>query len=160
MTTVSFRTLLLSTVMVLVLTAAGFAQTTGAMYVNTNTASNTVWVYTRASDGTLTFAGSYPTQGAGSGTGNLSSQGAIILSRNGKILFVVNAGSNEITSFQVQSGGTLAFASKVASAGIFPNSLAIFGNLLYVLNAGSPARINAFRVGTTGGMTRISNSAR
>jgi 6-phosphogluconolactonase len=136
------------------------AQTTGAVYLNTNSSSNALWAYTRASDGTLTFAGSFATQGAGSGSGNLGSQGAIILSRNRKFLFVVNAGSNEITSFRVQPGGTLVFASKVASGGTFPNSLTFFGNLLYVLNAGAPARISAFRVNSSGVMTPVAGSAR
>lgn len=144
----------------LLLSAFATAQTTGAVYVNSNSASNAVWAYTRASDGTLTFAGTYDTQGAGSGVGNLSSQGAIILNATGKLLFVVNAGSNEITAFRVQRPGKLVFANKISSGGVFPTSLAIFGNLLYVLNAGTTAHINAFRVTSAGVMTAISNSAR
>ena len=78
---------------------SALAQTTGAIYVNTNTTNNEVWAYTRATDGTLTFAGNFSTQGGGSNHSDLRSQGAIALSQNGKFLFVVNAGSNEITSF-------------------------------------------------------------
>src|SRR5258708_11712055 len=127
--------------------ALASAQTTGAIYVNTNQVANEVWSYTRASDGTLTVAGSFPTQGAGSGSGDLGSQNAIILSPTGKLLFVVNAGSNEITSFTVKSGGQLTFVSKVPSGGTFPNSLTLHGSFLYALNdGGTTARISGFKV--------------
>lgn len=136
-----------------------FSQVTGAVYVNTNATANEIWVYTHGSDGMLTFAGAYPTQGAGSNATNLSSQGSVALSKNGKLLFAVNAGSNEITSFRVNAG-VLTFAQKVSSGGTFPVSVAIFGNLLYVLNGQGTANITAFRVGTTGAMTPIANSTR
>ena len=137
------------------------AQTTGAIYLNTNQTANEVWSYTRASDGTLTLAGQFSTQGAGSGAGNLGSQGAIILSPKGKFLFVVNAGSNEITSFAVKPGAQLTFVSKVASGGTFPNSLTLHGSLLYALNAmGTSARISAFHVNSSGALKAIAGSAR
>src|SRR5689334_5719258 len=72
------------------LSANVFGQSTGAVFVNTNQTTNEVWSYARASDGTLTFAGKFATQGSGSGTQKLDSQGSIALSRNGKYLFVVN----------------------------------------------------------------------
>ncbi len=141
--------------------ALAFAQTAGAIYVNTNQTANEVWSYTRASDGTLSFAGSFSTQGAGSNSGNLSSQGAIILSPNGKLLFVVNAGSNEITSFSVKPGGQLTFVAKVPSGGTFPVSLTLHGSFLYALNAGgTAARISGFKINTAGNMRAIANSAR
>src|SRR5581483_11877204 len=68
-------------------------------------------------------------------------------------------GSNEITSFRVNAGA-LTFVQKVSSGGTFPVSVAIFGNLLYVLNAHGTSNITAFRVGTTGTMTPIANSTR
>ncbi|HKS72560.1 MAG TPA: beta-propeller fold lactonase family protein [Terriglobales bacterium] len=137
------------------------AQTTGAIYLNTNQASNEVWTYTRASDGTLTFAGSFPTQGAGSAAGDLESQGAILLSPNGKLLFVVNAGSNEISSFAVKPGGQLTFVAKVPSGGTFPVSLTLHASLLYALNAGgTTARINGFKVNSNGTLKAIAGSAR
>ena len=136
------------------------AQAPGAVYVNTNATSNEVWAYTRATDGTLTFAGSYPTQGAGSAS-NLTSQGAIILNANGKVLYVVNAGSNEITVFTVTQPGQLVFLQKVKSNGVFPKSLTIFHNLLYVLNGrGTAANINAFRVAANGTLRPLANSSR
>jgi 6-phosphogluconolactonase (cycloisomerase 2 family) len=137
------------------------AQTTGAIYLNTNQTVNEVWSYTRASDGTLSFAGSFSTQGAGSNSGNLGSQNAIILSPSGKFLFVVNAGSNEITSFAVKPGGQLTFVAKVPSGGTFPVSLTLHGSLLYALNSGgTAARISGFKVNSAGAMKAIASSAR
>jgi 6-phosphogluconolactonase len=144
----------------LLMAPSGLAQTTGAVFVNTNQTNNEVWSYARASDGTLTFAGSFSTQGKGSGTGNLGSQGAVILNKAGTLLFVVNAGSNEISSFSVQPGGQLTFVAKVPSGGQFPVSLTTYGNLLYVLNAGGSAHINGFHINAAGKMKAIANSSR
>jgi 6-phosphogluconolactonase (cycloisomerase 2 family) len=140
--------------------AAAFSQTTGAIYVNSNqTTNNEVWSYARASDGTLVFAGKFATQGSGSGGVDLKSQGSIAVSQDGKFVFAVNADSNDVTSFSVQTGAQLNFVSKVSSGGTFPNSLTVFGSLLYVLNQGS-SRINAFRVSSSGQLFPISNSSR
>ncbi len=136
-----------------------FGQTPGAIFVNTNQTTNQVWSYIRATDGTLTFAGAFDTQGKGSAN-ELGSQNAVILSSGNQFLFVVNAASNEITSFSVQPNAQLTFISKVSSGGKAPISLTVFGNLLYVLNSASPARINAFTIGPTGALTPIPNSSR
>src|SRR5271156_3819189 len=64
----------------------------GAVYVLSNQSSgNSVLVYGRASDGTLTFSGSFPTGGIGAGTGAdpLSSQGAVVLGSGRRLLFAV-----------------------------------------------------------------------
>src|SRR5215472_8843907 len=148
------------TAFLLLTTGAAISQTTGAVYINTNQTNNEVWSYTRATDGTLTFAGSFSTQGSGSNASNLSSQGAVALNKNGKFLFVVNAGSNEITSFSVQPGGHLTFVSKIPSGGQFPNSLTTAGNFLYVLNAHGTAHINGFRISQTGALRAIAGSSR
>jgi hypothetical protein len=57
-----------------------------------------VIVFHRASDGTLSAAGSFPTGGKGMGTGGdpLASQGAVVLDKSNRFLFVVNAGSNDL----------------------------------------------------------------
>jgi 6-phosphogluconolactonase len=147
-------------VFVMWISMAGSAQTTGAIYVNANAVgSNAVWAYTRGSDGTLTYAGTFSTQGSGSGGIDLKSQGSIAISQNGKYVFVANAGSNDVTSFSVQPGAQLTFVARTPSGGTFPNSLAVFRNLLYVLNQGS-SRINAFRIGRKGALTPIANSSR
>lgn len=136
------------------------AQTTGGgVYVNGNQTANAVWAYARGTDGSLTFAGSFSTQGAGAGMTHLDSQGSVTLSQDGKYLFAVNAISNDITSFSVQSGAVLKFIGRFPSGGTFPNSLTVFGNLLYVLNSGSD-QINAFHIGVTGRLLPLASSAR
>jgi 6-phosphogluconolactonase (cycloisomerase 2 family) len=136
------------------------AQSGGGIYVNSNQVNNEVWSYSRAADGTLTFAGKYSTQGNGTGTSFLESQGAIILSRNGKYLYAVNAVSNDITAFSVQPGAQLTFIGKFPSNGLFPNSLALNGTLMYVINHDSD-QITAFQVSSqTGAMRPLANSTR
>jgi 6-phosphogluconolactonase len=138
-------------------TSAAFSQTVGAVYINGNTAANEVWAYTRAADGTLTFAGTYSTQGGGSALNSVNSQGGIVLSPNGKALFVVNNITNDVTMFSVNSPGHLTFLQRVSSGGAYPVSLAIFRNVLYVLNARVSANITAFKFSRTG-MTPIAGS--
>src|SRR5258706_11038142 len=68
----------------------------GSVYTLTNSpAGNAVAVFDRAFDGTLTPQGTYPTGGTGTGAG-LGSQGALVLGKDGRELFAVNAASNSI----------------------------------------------------------------
>jgi 6-phosphogluconolactonase len=131
----------------------------GHVYVLSNqTGGNSVLVYDRAADGSLTFDGAVPTAGAGNG-GGLGSQGAVITSRDGKWLFAVNAGSNSITSFEIRPGG-LRIADVAASGGIRPTSVTYRKDVLYVLNAGTPNSIAGFHVDNRGRLTAIPGSAR
>src|SRR5687768_1244697 len=114
----------------------------GAVYVQTNTApQNYVMVFDRASDGTVTPAGRVATGGVGKPAGNpplgipfLDTAGSVTLSHNGKFLFVVNAGDNTVSSFQVGAHG-LQLADVEPSLGIRPASSTTHGDLLYVLNS-------------------------
>lgn len=136
------------------------AQTTGAVFVNANATNNQVWMYKRAKNGNLSLVGSFSTQGVGGGNTGLSSQGGVALGSGNKFLYAVNASSNEITAFQVKSTG-LTFIGKVASGGTFPNSIAVFGNLLYVLNSqGTSANITGFKIQSNGSLRALSNSTR
>jgi 6-phosphogluconolactonase (cycloisomerase 2 family) len=127
---------------------------TGAVYVMTNdAAANAVQVFNRADDGTLTLSGTFPTGGAGTGSG-LGSQGALILSPNGRLLFAVNAGSDEITAFQVRGGG-LVWVDTEPSNGDMPISLTYHGGRLVALNAGGSGAIAAFRVSSSGQLAPI-----
>src|SRR5262249_60364658 len=99
-------------------------------------AGNNVLVFQRDENGGLASAGSVATGGAGTGTqAGLPSQGSVLLSRDGRWLFVCNAGSSEISVLGVSRQG-LTVTDKVASGGQMPLSLALRHNLLYVLNAG------------------------
>ena len=113
----------------------------GAVYAMTNdSAGNSIMVFKRAADGTLTAAGSYSTGGVGYGTGSdpLGSQGALVLSNDGHFLFAVNAGSNDVSVMQVGHAG-LSLVSKMPSGGTEPVSVTQYKDLVYVLNAGGTA---------------------
>jgi len=161
----------------------------GSVYAMTNAlGSNQIKVYHRASDGTLLLMQTVRTSGGGSGiqldgTDSLGSQGSLILDKNHQRLFAVNTESlathtasgpltgdceqGSISSFLVGSDGTLTFVEKTPSGGMFPNSLTIDGNVLYVLNAGGPGisptcghapNITGFTVTAAGKMTPLNKS--
>jgi 6-phosphogluconolactonase len=109
----------------------------GVIYTMDNAAAgNNVLAFQRNEHGGLATAGSFPTGGIGTGTqAGLPSQGSVLLSRDGRWIFVCNAGSSEISVLAVSRQG-LTVTDKVASGGQMPLSLALRHNLLYVLNAG------------------------
>jgi len=129
----------------------------GAAYVMTNSAAgNAILVFDRSSNGSLAPAGSYSTGGLGSGAG-LGSQGAVVLSQNGRWLFAVNAGSHEISVFAVTPGG-LALADTAPSNGVRPISLAVHGSLVYVLHDGGAGNITGFTVDAQGQLAALAGS--
>jgi 6-phosphogluconolactonase (cycloisomerase 2 family) len=127
----------------------------GAVYTLTNSAAgNAVLAFARAADGALTSQGSFATGGLGSGAG-LGSQGAVVLSNDGRQLFAVNAGDSTVSLFDVQPDG-LQLDATVASGGSHPISATVHGSLLYVLNANG---ISGFTVGKHS-LTPLAGSAR
>jgi len=131
----------------------------GAVFTLSNSgAGNAVIAFGRAADGTLTPAGSFATQGNGTGAG-LGSQGAVALSDDGRFLFAVNAASNSITSFTVD-GTSLTRVNTIPSGGTLPISLTTHGSLVYVLNAGGTENITGFSVDANGGLTVLPGSSR
>ncbi len=115
--------------------AASWPGTAGAVYTMTSSAGgNAIEAYARASDGSLTPAGTYPTGGDG---GALGSGHSIVVSGDGRVVVNVNPGSNSISAFAATPGG-LRLIGTVGSGGTDPNSVTIAGDrLVYVLNAGS-----------------------
>jgi 6-phosphogluconolactonase (cycloisomerase 2 family) len=133
----------------------------GEVYVLSNQASgNSVLVYARSSNGSLTAGGSFPTGGNGTGSG-LGSQGSVILHEyaGNSYLFAVNAGSNDVTVFRVD-GGTLSQVDKVSSHGTMPISLTVHEALLYVLNGGGTGNISGFHINADGHLTYLENSTK
>ena len=165
--------------------SAGVAWADGAVYAMTNAlGNNQVLVFHRGADGNLTSTPVQTINTGGGGSGlqlaavdSLESAGSVQLDPGHHLLFVVNtetvsenngAGAyntdcaqGTITSFTVGSDGTLTFADRVFSRGMFPNSLTVrkqkrddddrwredkdndhdrggSRDLLYVLNAGGP----------------------
>ena len=150
---------------------------TGAVYTETNsTKKNEVVAFAQFSDGSLKQVQKIGTGGKGgnqaqpetgdclpppAGKGdcpNLDTQGEVETGAGGKLLFVVNAGSNSVTSFRVTSGG-LVRADVAKSGGVFPLSLTAHGNLLYVLNTNS-TNIQGFQFNSAGKLTPIKGSNR
>jgi len=137
------------------------AQTTGFVYVATNESpSNAVIQFRRAGNGSLTQISEAATGGSGTGASTvdpLGSQDALVLSPDGAFVLVVNAGSDEVSSLSAGAAG-LQLVSTVSSNGTFPNSIALSGDLVYVLNAKGTPNITGFHVSATGTLTAIPNS--
>ena len=104
---------------------------------------NRIVVYDRAGDGTLSQAGTYATGGnggvatPGTESDRLASQGSLVYDRDHRLLMAVNAGSDTISAFRVH-GDRLRLADVLPSGGQFPASIAVHGDLAYVLNSGAP----------------------
>jgi 6-phosphogluconolactonase (cycloisomerase 2 family) len=129
----------------------------GTVYTMTNSSSgNHVVVHDRLASGELTSAGSYATGGSGSG-GGLGSQGALVLSRDGKWLLAVNAGSDDVSVFRVTPAGP-ALRSVTQSGGDMPISVTIYGNLVYVLNAGGAGNISGFALHANGDLSALAGA--
>ena len=143
---------------------AGVGEAGHAVFVQTdNTAGNRVVAYRRAADGTLTPAGSYATGGrggilAGSVVDHTASQGSLTDDPRHGLLFAVNAGSDTISVFSVR-GDRLALRQVLGSGGTFPVSVAVHGDLVYVLNALNGGSIQGYRV-HGGFLARIPGSHR
>ena len=114
----------------------------GAVYTETNSpAGNSVAVFDRFADGTLSLRqkvstggnGSTQSVGCGPGCPILDSQNEVVASESGKYVFAVNAGSNTVSSFRETEDG-LKFVDQASSGGVMPESLALNGHVLYVLN--------------------------
>ncbi|MGE6259820.1 lactonase family protein [Heyndrickxia sporothermodurans] len=153
-----------------------FRRTASMVYMMTNNeAMNQIIAFYRDMNGMLTFVGSYPTYGKGTGTKEVStatendgidpltSQGAITLSRDGRFLLAVNAGSHSISSFTITDSGTPILVDVKPSGGAQPNSVDVFGNLVYVSNVGNPANnftsnITGFYIDNNGRLTPFPGS--
>jgi 6-phosphogluconolactonase (cycloisomerase 2 family) len=127
----------------------------GAIYTQTNALEhNELVAYRRAPDGTLAPAGSFDTGGAGTGAG-LPAQGAI--ARDGRWLFVVNAGSDDVTTFDLASGAPVRVA-QTPSGGTEPVSVTARHGIVYILDAGGTGNIAGFRLDARGGLDAIEGS--
>jgi 6-phosphogluconolactonase len=136
----------------------------GAVYTETqDPAGNEIVVYRRASNGALTEVARVATGGVGAastppfGFPIVDSQGSVELTKNGRLLFAVNAGDDTISSFRVRRHGGLTLVDREASGGDLPVSIDTQGRLLYVVNSLS-GNISGFRFKPNGQMTAISGS--
>jgi 6-phosphogluconolactonase (cycloisomerase 2 family) len=119
----------------------------GHVYVNDNTpTTNTIGVFDRHANGTLTATKGSPFTAGGAGTGaGTASQGALEQTPDGRYLVAVDAGSDQLSVLRLNAAGvpTPVAGGPVASGGPAPVSVAItsFGkdDLVYVANAGHAA---------------------
>ena len=123
-----------------------------AVFVQTdNLSGNAIAVYDRLPGGALAAAGTYATGGNGgkldgSVVDHLASQNSLVYDAAAGELFAVNAGSNTVSVFSVD-GDHLHLRQVVGSGGTFPSSIAVHGDLVYVLNSTGGGQIQGFRLG-------------
>jgi 6-phosphogluconolactonase len=105
------------------------------VFIQTNEAEgNRLLAFRRGDDGRLSEPAGVPTGGRGDGVPHLTSQGSVVLSADGRHLFVTNAGSDDISVFTVAAEPQL--VDVVPSGGKAPKSVAEHDGLVYVLNTG------------------------
>ncbi|MBC7791179.1 MAG: hypothetical protein H7Z74_14635, partial [Anaerolineae bacterium] len=164
----------------------GLSASMGHVYAMTNAAAgNAVLVYSRASNGMLTFVSALPTGGLGSGQFEDSSNGLLLASRQkdssptnftgaDQFLIATNAASNSISVFRLRDNDGPLLVDVVASNGEHPVSVTVSGGILYVLNNGDAAfapppncaagpgvpNITGFKLSRRGELTPIPNSTR
>ncbi|MBO0962285.1 beta-propeller fold lactonase family protein [Neobacillus sp. MM2021_6] len=138
-----------------------FRANVSMVYIMTNhEVMNQIIAFNRNINGMLSFVGSYPTYGKGTGTKEVStatandgidpltSQGSLTLSRDRRFLLAVNAGDNSISSFIISDSGIPVLVDVKPSGGAQPNSIDVFGHLVYVSNVGNV--VNNFASNITG----------
>lgn len=122
-----------------------------AVFVLTNDPNgNSIATYARSGNGTLTYVATYPTGGkggraAGAAVDPLASQSSLVYDSEHHLLLAPNAGSNTVSVFSV-SGDRLHLRQTVGSGGPFPASIAVRGNLVYVLDAGLAGYVQGYRI--------------
>ena len=144
-------------------TSSNASPVVGHVYVNDNTkGTNTIGAFDQHADGTLTPEAGSPFAAGGAGTGaGLASQGAIQITRDGRFLIAVDAGSNQISVLRIGSDGSLSLVRHgvVSSGGVLPVSIAVHGGLVYVANAGpADSNFTGFRLGFFGRLRPIPGS--
>jgi len=119
------------------------------LFVQTNQPSgNQIAVYDRHRDGTLSFKAAYATGGnggvaAGAPSDPLASQGSLVTAEHGRVLLAVNAGSDTVSVFALRDD-RLKLRQVISSGGSFPASIAVRGDLVYVMNSGGVGRLQGY----------------
>ncbi len=123
----------------------GFGGDHGPVFVLTNdTTGNQVVSYTQTGHGGLRPVGRFDTGGvgvalAGAAVDDLASEGGLAYDANDGLLVGVNGGSNTISEFRIAG-----LRRVIPSGGTTPVSVAVRGDLIYVLNAGGTGEVQGF----------------
>jgi 6-phosphogluconolactonase (cycloisomerase 2 family) len=117
---------------------------------NDATSGNQVIAYRRGDDGQLTRLATYDTGGLGgvldgSVVDHLASQSSLTYDPRHRLLYAVNAGSNTVSVFAV-FGDLLQLRQVVSSGGTFPVSVAVHGDVVYVVNALDGGSVQGYTV--------------
>jgi Lactonase, 7-bladed beta-propeller len=137
-------------------TPAGFPGPEGpgqghAVFVQTDSPSgNQILVLDQHRDGRLSerqtvATGGLGGQASGAVVDKLASQGSLVYDASRQLLFAVNAGSGTLSVLAVQ-GRQLQLVQVVSAGGTFPDSIAVSGNLVYVLDAGGTGALSGYRL--------------
>ena len=122
-----------------------------AVFVQTdNPAGNQVIVLAEHSDGRLSerevvSTGGLGAQASGSVVDHLASQGSLVFDAARRLLFAVNAGSGTLSVLSVE-GRDVSLQQVLSTGGAFPDSVAVNGNLVYVLNAGLNGSVTGYQI--------------
>ena len=129
----------------------GIGQGVPSVFVQTdNPDGNQVIVLAQHHDGRLSEDAAVSTGGlggiaAGSAADHLASQGSLTYDAEHQLLFAVNAGSGTISVLSVQQR-RVRLDQVLSSGGEFPNSIAVHGNLVYIVNSGGTGSVSGFRI--------------
>jgi hypothetical protein len=125
-----------------------FGQSPTVFVQTNNPAGNQVIVFAQQPNGQLSQEETVSTGGLGAGSAganNLASEGSLTYDPEHHLLFAVNAGSDTISVLSVY-GRIVRLDQVLSSGGEFPNSIAVHGNVAYVLNAGGPGSVSGFYI--------------
>lgn len=115
-----------------------------------NPAGNQIIVLDEHSDGRLSGRGTVATGGLGgrsqgAAVDELASQDSLVYDASHQLLFAVNAGSNSLSVLS-DRGSRLRLVQVLSSGGTFPDSVAVRGDLVYVLDAGGAGTVSGYRI--------------
>ncbi|MCL2394006.1 MAG: lactonase family protein [Acidimicrobiaceae bacterium] len=122
-----------------------------AVFVQTDSpGGNQVIVFDEHLDGRLSeretvSTGGLGGQAAGAAVDELASQSSLVYDAAHQLLFAVNAGSDTLSVLSAR-GRQLRLLQVVNSGGSFPDSIAVSGNLVYVLDAGGTGTLSGYRL--------------
>lgn len=134
---------------------------TGRFLYVANSTSNTVTAFQIETSGLLTQV---PPAGPGTNPIAVSGTGptALAMSSNGRFLYVTNAASNTVTTFEVTTSGLLTLVpttgstpNPISTGGVIPNGIAVGPNGAYLYVANGGGNVSAFAIGSDGLLTLL-----
>ena len=135
-----------------------------ALFVETDASANSVISYARASDGSISYRATYSTDGQGATASGatadpLASQGGLALVDSNQELIATNPGSDTVSVFNVR-GTRLDLVQQISTQGQFPVSVASFGDLVAVLNAGGAGSVIEYQLRDDGRLVPLNGQLR